>query len=48
MATAGDLLSLAAVFCWAGYTLGLRTRPDHWGDLGGMDGFFVARLRAPA
>jgi 16S rRNA (cytosine967-C5)-methyltransferase len=25
--------------------LGLRTRPDHWGDLGGMDGFFVTRLR---
>jgi drug/metabolite transporter (DMT)-like permease len=25
--TAGDLLSLAAVLCWAGYTLGLRTLP---------------------
>jgi 16S rRNA (cytosine967-C5)-methyltransferase len=25
--------------------LGLRTRPDHWADLGGMDGFFVTRLR---
>ena len=27
--------------------LGLRTRPDHWADLGGMDGFFVTRLRKP-
>lgn len=26
---------------------GLRTRPDFWPDLGGMDGFFVAVLRAP-
>ena len=25
--TAGDLLSLAAVVCWAGYTLGLRSLP---------------------
>lgn len=24
---------------------GLRLRPDHWPDLGGMDGFFIARLR---
>ena len=24
----------------------LRTRPDLWGELGGMDGFFVARFRA--
>jgi 16S rRNA (cytosine967-C5)-methyltransferase len=29
---------------WRG-ELGLRTRPDHWADLGGMDGFFVTRLR---
>lgn len=28
--------------------LGLRTRPDHWGDIGGLDGFFVARLRKPS
>ncbi|MDF3604944.1 transcription antitermination factor NusB [Paracoccus sp. DMF-8] len=27
---------------------GLRLRPDHWPDLGGMDGFFIARLRKPA
>ena len=24
---------------------GLRTRPDHWAGQGGMDGFFMARLR---
>ncbi len=24
---------------------GLRTRPDHWAGRGGMDGFFMARLR---
>jgi 16S rRNA (cytosine967-C5)-methyltransferase len=27
--------------------LGLRTRPDHWAEAGGLDGFFVARLRKP-
>ncbi|TNC48783.1 methyltransferase domain-containing protein [Rubellimicrobium rubrum] len=27
--------------------LGLRMRPDHWADLGGLDGFFVTRLRKP-
>ncbi|WP_313136288.1 RsmB/NOP family class I SAM-dependent RNA methyltransferase [Paracoccus jeotgali] len=26
---------------------GLRLRPDHWPDLGGMDGFFIAGLRKP-
>lgn len=24
---------------------GLRTRPDHWADLGGLDGFFLTRFR---
>ena len=28
--------------------LGLRTRPDHWAEVGGLDGFFVARFRKPA
>ena len=27
---------------------GLRLRPDYWPDRGGMDGFFIARLRKPA
>jgi 16S rRNA (cytosine967-C5)-methyltransferase len=27
---------------------GLRLRPDYWGDLGGMDGFFMVRLKVPA
>ncbi len=26
----------------------LRLRPDYWADKGGMDGFFMARLRKPA
>jgi 16S rRNA (cytosine967-C5)-methyltransferase len=26
---------------------GLRLRPDYWADIGGMDGFFMARLRLP-
>ena len=26
---------------------GLRLRPDYWADIGGMDGFFMARLRVP-
>jgi 16S rRNA (cytosine967-C5)-methyltransferase len=27
---------------------GLRLRPDYWADIGGMDGFFMARLRTAA
>ncbi|PRX33925.1 16S rRNA (cytosine967-C5)-methyltransferase [Meinhardsimonia xiamenensis] len=27
---------------------GLRTRPDYWGEIGGMDGFFIAALRKSA
>ena len=27
---------------------GIRLRPDYWADRGGMDGFFMARLRKPA
>ncbi|RMC35058.1 RsmB/NOP family class I SAM-dependent RNA methyltransferase [Paracoccus alkanivorans] len=27
---------------------GLRLRPDYWPDLGGMDGFYMARLGKPA
>jgi 16S rRNA (cytosine967-C5)-methyltransferase len=32
---------------WWGETGGLRLRPDYWADRGGMDGFFMARLRVP-
>lgn len=28
--------------------LGLRLRPDHWAEIGGIDGFFVARLEKRA
>lgn len=27
---------------------GLRTRPDHWPDIGGLDGFFISALRKEA
>ncbi|MBC9246093.1 methyltransferase domain-containing protein [Paracoccus sp. 11-3] len=27
---------------------GIRLRPDYWAERGGMDGFFIARLRKPA
>ncbi|MCW3780490.1 RsmB/NOP family class I SAM-dependent RNA methyltransferase [Defluviimonas salinarum] len=30
---------------WIGAGGGLRLRPDHWSDRGGMDGFFIACLR---
>lgn len=30
---------------WITATGGLRLRPDYWADRGGMDGFFIARLR---
>lgn len=30
---------------WWGEAGGLRTRPDFWAERGGMDGFFMARLR---
>jgi 16S rRNA (cytosine967-C5)-methyltransferase len=33
---------------WWSEAGGLRLRPDYWADRGGMDGFFMARLRVPA
>ncbi|MBS0564370.1 MAG: methyltransferase domain-containing protein [Proteobacteria bacterium] len=33
---------------WIGAEGGLRLRPDHWPDRGGMDGFFIAVLRRRA
>ena len=33
---------------WQNPTKGLRLRPDYWASLGGMDGFFAARLRKQA
>ncbi|WBU64088.1 RsmB/NOP family class I SAM-dependent RNA methyltransferase [Paracoccus aerodenitrificans] len=40
-----DLPGIAPEWITAGG--GLRLRPDYWPDLGGMDGFFIARLRKP-
>lgn len=39
-----DLPGVAAGW-WTGAG-GLRLRPDHWAERGGMDGFFMARLRS--
>jgi len=33
---------------WHSEPGGLRLRPDHWADRGGMDGFYIALLRKPA
>ncbi|MDO5642658.1 MAG: transcription antitermination factor NusB [Paracoccus sp. (in: a-proteobacteria)] len=32
---------------WITRAGGLRLRPDYWPELGGMDGFFIARLQKP-
>ncbi len=32
---------------WIGAEGGLRLRPDLWAEAGGMDGFFMARVRRP-
>jgi 16S rRNA (cytosine967-C5)-methyltransferase len=33
---------------WLSPEGGLRLRPDHWPDLGGIDGFYIVLLRKPA
>jgi 16S rRNA (cytosine967-C5)-methyltransferase len=33
---------------WRSAEGGLRLRPDHWAEAGGMDGFYMACLRKPA
>ena len=30
---------------WAQDNGAIRTRPDHWADLGGVDGFYMVALR---
>lgn len=42
-----DTASLRADADWT-VPEGLRTRPDHWPDHGGLDGFFIACLRKPS
>lgn len=32
---------------WVTEAGGLRLRPDYWADIGGMDGFFMAKLQVP-
>lgn len=44
-----DALALDGVdAAWISEEGGLRLRPDHWPDLGGMDGFYIACLRKVA
>lgn len=33
---------------WISPEGGLRLRPDQWAEIGGMDGFYIVRLRKPA
>ncbi|MCC5974175.1 MAG: RsmB/NOP family class I SAM-dependent RNA methyltransferase [Rubellimicrobium sp.] len=33
---------------WLSPEGGLRLRPDHWAGIGGIDGFYIARLQKPA
>jgi 16S rRNA (cytosine967-C5)-methyltransferase len=33
---------------WPSREGGLRLRPDHWADIGGLDGFYMVLLRKPA
>lgn len=42
---AADLSGIAAH--WVTPEGGVRTRPDDWPDLGGLDGFYIAALRRP-
>ncbi|MDE3238099.1 MAG: RsmB/NOP family class I SAM-dependent RNA methyltransferase [Paracoccaceae bacterium] len=40
-----DVLPPGVPEAWRATGGGLRTRPDHWAERGGIDGFFMARLR---
>ena len=43
----GDDYVLNGTKCWITGAGAIRTRPDHWPDLGGLDGFFIVRLITP-
>ena len=43
--TVEDRLPEGADPAWRAPRGGLRTRPDHWADRGGIDGFFIASMR---
>ncbi len=42
-----DILPPGVPEAWRAPAGGLRTRPDHWAERGGIDGFFMAALRRP-
>lgn len=49
MSVERDALALPGIDpAWITAEGGLRLRPDYWSDLGGMDGFYIARLRKAA
>ncbi len=43
-----DVLPKGFDLTWCADDGGLRTRPDMWPESGGLDGFFMVRLRKPA
>ncbi len=44
-----DALAVSGVDSdWVSEEGGLRLRPDHWPEIGGMDGFYIAMLRKQA
>ena len=40
-----DFGSLGLPKEWESLHASMRTRPDYWGELGGLDGFFISHLR---
>jgi 16S rRNA (cytosine967-C5)-methyltransferase len=40
-----DFGSLGLPKEWESLHGSIRTRPDYWGELGGLDGFFISHLR---
>jgi 16S rRNA (cytosine967-C5)-methyltransferase len=40
-----DILPASVPVAWRASGGGIRTRPDHWPEWGGMDGFFMAALQ---
>lgn len=42
-----DPMAIGGDAGWASVEGGLRIRPDHWAERGGIDGFYMARLALP-
>ncbi len=48
LSPAEDLLEVVAIDVWHADPGTLRIRPDHWSELGGLDGFHIAAYRKSA